>query len=144
MDKVNLPENSIIYLNQGYQSYKDNKRVYYGDYFLAQVNECLNPPEDFENYKFRQREVKMFRPRYDTIAGKFKGLYETLGYLMVCGDMDEHFLNYGFSKQISKILHLFHKNLCLVVSQSRSLTDIIFNMNRGLLKRTIPTLTSFF
>ena len=51
LDKENLPENSIIYLNQGYQSYKDDKNLYYGDYFLVgQINECLNPPEDFENY----------------------------------------------------------------------------------------------
>ena len=27
IDKENIPENSIIYLNQGYQSWKDNKKV---------------------------------------------------------------------------------------------------------------------
>ena len=63
LDKENLPENSIIYLNQGYQSYKDNKNLYYGDYFLVgQINECLNLPEDFENYELAEREVKMFHP----------------------------------------------------------------------------------
>lgn len=63
LDKENLPENSIIYLNQGYQSYKDNKKLYYGDYFLVgQINEFLNPPEDFENYELAEREVKMFYP----------------------------------------------------------------------------------
>ena len=42
LDKENLLENSIIYLNQGYQSYKDNKKVYYGDYFLlVQAKKCL-------------------------------------------------------------------------------------------------------
>lgn len=51
----------------------------------------------------------MFHPRYDTITGKFQGLYETLGYIMVRGNTDVHFLHYGFSKQNSKILHLFHK-----------------------------------
>ena len=29
IDKENMPGNSIIYVNQGYQSYKDNKKVYY-------------------------------------------------------------------------------------------------------------------
>ena len=32
-EKKNLLENSLIYLNQGYQSYKDNKKVYHGDFF---------------------------------------------------------------------------------------------------------------
>ena len=63
IDKENLPENTIIYLNQGYQSYKDNKKVYYGDYFsLGQINECMNPPEDLENYEFGPRETKLYRP----------------------------------------------------------------------------------
>ena len=46
MDKENFPEYVIIYINQGYQSVKDNKRIYCGDYFLiGQVNECANSPE---------------------------------------------------------------------------------------------------
>ena len=110
VDKENMFENSIMYLNQGYQSWKDTNKVYYINYFLiGQINECLNPPENLETYEFKDREVKMFRPRYDTVTDHFQGLYETLGYIMVCGDEDEHFLNYGFSKQNSKILHSYHK-----------------------------------
>ena len=79
-------------MNQSYQSWKDNKRVFYEDYFLiGQVNECQNPPENFEIYELKDREVRMYRPRYDTITGHFQGLYETLGNIMVCGDEDEHF-----------------------------------------------------
>ena len=51
----------------------------------------------------------MFYPRYDNVAGHFQGLYKSLGYIMVGGDVDEHFLDYGYSKQNSKILHTFHK-----------------------------------
>ena len=110
VDKENLPENSIIYLNQSYQSYKDNKKVYYGYYFLlGQVNECIYLPEDLQSYELGQREIKIFRPRYDTIYGKLKGLHEILGYIIVRGDADEHFLDYGFSKQNSKILSSFYK-----------------------------------
>ena len=44
IEKANLPENTIIYINQVYQSYKDNKKVYYVDYYLlGQFNQCLNP-----------------------------------------------------------------------------------------------------
>lgn len=60
LDKESIPENSIIYLNQGYQSYKDNKKVYYGDCFLlGQVNGYPNLPDDFKNYEFAPREVKL-------------------------------------------------------------------------------------
>ena len=76
---------------------------------VGQVNECLNPSEDLKNYEFGPRELKMFCPRYNTISGKFKGLYETLGYIIARGDMDEHFLDYGFSKENSKILHSLDK-----------------------------------
>ena len=55
------------------------------------------------------REVKLFRPRYDTVTGTFQELYERLGYITVRGDVDEHFLDYGYSKKYSKILHSFRK-----------------------------------
>lgn len=84
--------------------------MFYGDYFIIdQVNECLNPPENLENYEFKDGEVKLYRPRYDIIRGIFQGLYETLGYLMVRGDGDKHFIDYGFCKQNSKILYSHHK-----------------------------------
>ena len=55
---------SIIYINQGYLTIKDNKRLYYGDYYiLGQVIECLNPPEDISNYICQDCDVKVFRPR---------------------------------------------------------------------------------
>ena len=64
VDNKNMPENSIMYLNQGYQSQKDNKRVCHVDYFLVgQVNECLNPPKNLETYEFKDTKAKMFRPR---------------------------------------------------------------------------------
>ena len=45
MDKENYPENSKIYLNQGYLTVKDNKKIYYRDfYIIGQVKECVNPP----------------------------------------------------------------------------------------------------
>ena len=34
IEKENIPENSMFYLNQGYQSFKDNKKIYYADMFL--------------------------------------------------------------------------------------------------------------
>ena len=58
--KAHLPENSILYINQGYQSYKDNNKVFYADYcILGQVNQCLNPPEDLKSYECQPSEAKI-------------------------------------------------------------------------------------
>lgn len=44
VEKANLQENSILYVNEAYRSYKDNKKEYYADYYLlGQGNQCLNP-----------------------------------------------------------------------------------------------------
>ena len=95
--------------------------------FLYQVrlNEALNPPEDLSPYEFKDWEVKLFRQRYDPITGTFLGLYETLGYIMVRGDADEHFLDYGYSKKDSKILHSFHKK-----RMPNSFSGTFFNRHR--------------
>ena len=126
VEKENLSENSLIYLNQDYQSYKDNKKVYYGDFFIiGQVNETLNPPEDLLACDFMDREVKLFRPRSDIVTGTFQGLYETLGYITVRGDVNEHFLDYGYSKKDSRILHSFDKKRI-----ANSFSGTFFNSHR--------------
>lgn len=51
------------------------------------------------------REVKLYRPRYDPVMGNFLGLYEILGYIMVRGI----FLEYVLCKQNSKILYSYYK-----------------------------------
>ena len=85
MKKENFPENSIIYINQGYLTIKDNKKLYYRDYYITPiVNECKwTRPEDLENYVCQDKKVKIYRPRYDSVTGNFGGLYETLGYIRV-------------------------------------------------------------
>ena len=64
----NYPEITVFYINQVYQSQKDNKKVYYAYLFIiGQINQCLNPPENIESYEFKEKETKMYRPRYDTV-----------------------------------------------------------------------------
>ena len=67
----------------------------------------------------------MYQPRYDTVTGQFLGLYEILGYLTMRGDADECFLDYGFSKQNSKISHSFHRK-----HMSNSFSGRLFNRHR--------------
>ena len=94
-------------------------------FLIGQVNECLSPPEDLHSYECGNREVKMYRPKYDKMTGVFLGLYETLGYVMVRGDPQEHFLDYGFCKKNSKILHSHYKKRIL-----SSFSGTFFNRHR--------------
>ena len=57
-EKENHPE-TVFYIHQAYQSYNDNKKIYYADYFfIGQINECLNPPDNIESYEFKEREAR--------------------------------------------------------------------------------------
>ena len=63
-DKENMPEMSVFYINQGYQHFKDNKRVFYaGYYILGQVNECMNPPDNLKEYQLKKNEAIINHPR---------------------------------------------------------------------------------
>lgn len=61
---------------------------------------------------------------------------------MVRGDKGEHFLDYGFSKQNSMILHSFHKKCIPSSFWLPFLTDIVYSTNLVLFKHT--THKSFF
>ena len=67
----------------------------------------------------------MYRPKYDTAAETFQGLYETLGYIMVKVDPQGHFLDFGYNKQNSKILHSYYKKRI-----PSSFSGTFFNRNR--------------
>ena len=42
MEKENFPENSTIFVNQGYLTIKDNKKLNYADYYIiGKVNEYI-------------------------------------------------------------------------------------------------------
>ena len=80
LDQESFPENFLIYINPGYLTIKDNRKHFYAGYYLiAQIDECANPPEDTENYFCTEKEVKLYRPRYDVVTGNFLGLCESLG-----------------------------------------------------------------
>ena len=76
-----MPEIAIMYLNQAYQSYKGNKKIYYCDFFIiGQVLPYLNPPENLIDYEVKSNEAKIIRPKYDVVSGQLLGLVETLGF----------------------------------------------------------------
>ena len=67
-------------------------KFFYGDYFiLSQILERANPPSDIKNHVFDEREVMLYRPKYDVVTGNFKGLYKTMRDIIVRGDSGEFF-----------------------------------------------------
>ena len=87
LEKQNLPEMTIFYVNQVYLTYKDNKKIYYSDvYITGQVVPLLNPPDDLKSYQLKSDEVKLIKSKYDPVSGQLLGLIEGLGYLTARGD----------------------------------------------------------
>ena len=124
--KVNYPENCILYINQGYSTIKNNKNRYYADHqILGKVIEALNPPKDVSSFVFKEREIKMTRPYYDPTTGEFLGLYDSVGFLVVLGDEEEHFRNYGYDESKSKLLYSFYKR-----SIPNAFAGTMFNRHR--------------
>ena len=117
---------TIYYLNQGYLSYKDNKKIYYIDLdIVGPIVPLLSQSENLDEYKLKENEVKIIRANYDTVTGQFIGLENFLGYLNVRGDMHEISFDYGFSKEKSKDLYNMHR-----MKIPNSFSSTIFNRHR--------------
>ena len=78
---------------------------------MGQVIPIQNLPADLNNYVFKENETRMLVPLYDTANGKFKGIKKTLGYIMLRGDMDKTFFNYGYSEEYASILYSYSKQV---------------------------------
>ena len=88
-----------------------SKKIYYAEYvLLGQIHESANPPSDIKNCVCEKDEVKYYRSRYDRDTGKFLGLYETVGFLVVRRDPYEMFLSYGYDAEKSKVLYSSFKH----------------------------------
>ena len=62
-----------------------------------------------KNYELKSNELKIIKPKHDPVSGQFLGLTESLGYITVRRDAQEHFFDYGYNKENSKILRSTHK-----------------------------------
>ena len=139
LEKANMPEITIFYINQASLSYKDNKKIYYADvHMLGQVVPVLNPPEDLENYVPKSNEAKLIRPKYDPASGEFLGLVQTLAYLTIRGENQECFFDYGYSKENSKVLYSTHR-----MKIPNRFSSTIFNRHRIQFKTEALSETEF-
>ena len=105
IEKANLPENTVFYINQGYQSFKDNKKVYYNDvYIIAQIMPLSQQPKNIENYELKEDEVKIVQPRYDPVSGELLGIEYCVALVTVRDDPEEQFFDYSYNKDNTKVL----------------------------------------
>ena len=111
LEKTNMPENTIFYVNQGYRTYKDGKKCYYNDiYIVAQIMPLAHQPKDIESDECKDDEVKILRALYDPKNGKFLGIEYCVTLITVREDLDEQFFDYGYTKGKSKRLYSTVKN----------------------------------
>ena len=111
LDKVNIPENCLLYVNQGFLStIKSGEIVMYLENFvIGQLIVAAKQPEDIATYTCLKNEVKLLSCLYDIESGNFKGFHEQVAFIVLRGDADETFLSYGFDKLKSKLLYSFSK-----------------------------------
>ena len=111
LDKVNIPENCLFYVNQGFLSTVKSGEIamYLHNFIIGQLIVAADQPKDIANYTCLKNEVKLLCCMYDMQTGNFKGIREQLAFIVLRGDADEIFFSYGFDKVKSKLLYSFSK-----------------------------------
>ena len=111
LEKVNIPENCLIYINQGFLSTVKNGEIamYLDNFIIGQLIIAANQPKDIDSYVCEPNEVKLLSPVYELESGQFKGIRKQMAFIVLRGDSDETFLSYGFDKTRSKTLFSYSK-----------------------------------
>ena len=111
LEKVNMPENTLYYVNQAFISTIKNGELamYVQNFILGQLIFAANQPKNIDEHKCEPNEVKLLSCVYDLESGDFKGVRLMLVYIVLRGDEDEIFFSYGYNKSKSKILYSYSK-----------------------------------
>ena len=139
LEKVNIPENCLLYVNQGFLSTVKSGEIamYLHNFIIGQLIIAANQPEDISTYICSKNEVKLLSCVYDLESGDFKGIREQIAFIVLRGDADETFLSYGFNKIKSKVLYSFSKQQipnAFVSVAFKKLFDEIMNENKSDIK----------
>ena len=70
---------------------------------MGQIIPLQNLPQDLDNYICKENQTKMLVPLYDTTNNKFKGIKQTLAYVMLRGNKNE-FFTYEYSEENCQVL----------------------------------------
>ena len=107
--KANFPENTLVLVNQGSVSLvKGGEKTLYLDFvIIGQIVPAANvdPTIDLNEYDYKENEVMLYVPEYNTTTGLNGGLTKKLGYIILRGDPKERFLSYGYNKEQSSLLY---------------------------------------
>lgn len=89
MEKVNFPENILLYKNQAYLTVQKGETILY-DHFLimAQIIPTVNVLAHVDSYECLPDEVSIARPLYETVTGNFKELRNIIGLINIKGDQE--------------------------------------------------------
>ena len=142
LEKVNIPENCLLYVNQGFLSTVKSGEIamYLHNFIIGQLIIAANQPEDIGTYICSKNEVKLLSCVYDLESGDFKGIREQIAFIVLRGDVDETFLSYGFNKIKSKVLYSFSKqqipNAFVSVAFKKHF-DEIMNENKSEIKSSL-------
>ena len=111
LEKVNMPENTLYYVNQAFISTIKNGELamYVLNFILGQLIFAANQPKKIDEHKCEPNEVKLLSCVYDLESGDFKVVRLMLAYIVLRGDEDEIFFSYGYNKSKSKILYSYSK-----------------------------------
>ena len=73
MEKINFPENTLLYINQSCLTVNKYKKIFYCDFFMiAKIVASLDPPQDISSHTLKENEVKMVMLHYDPKTREFK------------------------------------------------------------------------
>ena len=111
LQKVNIPENCLLYVNQGFLSTVKSGELalYLHNFVIGQLIIAANQPEDISAYICSKNEVKLLTCVYDLESGDFRGIREQIAFIVLRGDADEIFLSYGYNKTKSTVVYSFSK-----------------------------------
>ena len=112
--KANIPENTLVYLNQdlvflvkcgGQSIYLEF--VVYGQ-LMPVANSDLSI--NLETHVFKENEALLYVPVYNKATGLYGSLTKKLAHITLRGDDSEHFYSYGCSKEKSTLLYCTMKH----------------------------------
>ena len=111
LEKVNMPENTLYYINQSFLSTLKNGEIAMcnQNFILGQLIPAANKPKDIDTYECNENEVKLLCCIYDLDTGEFKGIREQLAYIVLRGDKNKIFFSYVYEKNKSQILYSYSK-----------------------------------
>ena len=113
--KANFPEKTLVYVNNcSITPVKGGHATCLDFVILAQILPVVNPPPglDLDTQKFKDNEVLIYTPLYNTENGLYRGLTKKLGYITLGVDASETFFPTDLTKNNQQFCSALTSNHC--------------------------------